>query len=597
MSNKKRFNKGIFNWTTLAIILVAIVLVNVISSYMFYRIDMTKDKRYSLSNGTIEFLENKKVIENRLTIKIYLEGNLPAEIKHFRNAVEDKLKEFKQFAGDRIEYIFINPAPENSTEAEKQELFESLYSKGKGIIPMDVTYSKDGSQSQILLWPGAVIDYGGSTENVVQLLPGTQAGKPYQLEAMSEMIQNSINNLEYILVSSIRRAVQKTKPRIAFLQGHEELSFAETQRTRALISNYYSIADVTIDGNIDALDKFDGLVIARPRTKFSDKDLYVIDQFLMKGGRLMCFLDALYLNEDSLKMKGVTHTIRYATGIEKMLFDYGLKLNDNYVVDVNCAPKAVPYAKQSLIPWFFHVLATPTSNPISRNVDPVSLKYTSEVQFIPNNDIVLTPILTSSSNSNVTGLAPMVSLGMPLNYGKNPQLNDDPTNEKNKICLAGLAEGKFPSHFKNRLVDEFAKNPEANFNEVSKKDGKVILIGNGRFLANAYDSTPGRIGTEMMYRPKAINDLRMDPELAELRIPLFFGNQEFIQNMVDYMMGDNSVLDIRSRQIDIKKIDSEKVKTNASFYKIINLLAPIVIILVLAVLMGFIRKRKYSSNG
>jgi ABC-2 type transport system permease protein len=593
MSTKSTFSKGVFNWTFLSIFIVGIILVNIISSFIYTRIDVTADRRYSLTQGTIDFLENKENFENRVTIKIYLDGKLPAQVKLFRNAIEDKLKEFKQFAGNRIEYIFINPI--DGTDEDQRALFESLYAKGKGIIPMEVVYMKDGEQSQMMMWPGAVIDYGGSTVSNIQFLPGTQPGKPYRLEEMGQMIENSINNLEYMLISSLRRVTMKKKPRIGFLQGHGELPFAETQRARALISNYYAITDVTINDSLAALNDIDGLVIARPRSKFSDKDLYIIDQFVMRGGRLMCFVDALELNEDSLNARGVTHTTRYNTGIERMLFDYGLKLNDNYVVDVMCAPKVVPYAKQSLMPWFFHVLATPTGHPIARNLEPVSLKYTSEIQFVDNKNLVLTPILTSSTNSNVTGLAPMVSLGMPLNYGNKPELVDNPTDELNKVCLAGLAEGTFQSHFKNRIVDEFAKNPIIKYKENGVKEGKVILVGNGRFIANKYDSMPGKNDVGFMYRPKEINDLRMDPKLAEMRIPLFFGNQEFFQNMVDYLMGDNSVLDIRSRQIDIRAIDNEKVKANAGFYKVINLLLPIGIILILAFVMATIRRKKYAS--
>jgi gliding-associated putative ABC transporter substrate-binding component GldG len=278
-----------------------------------------------------------------------------------------------------------------------------------------------------------------------------------------------------------------------------------------------------------------------------------------------------------------------------MLFDYGLKINDNYVVDAMCAPKSVPFAKQSVIPWFFHVLATPTSHPIARNVEPVSLKYTSEIQFVDNKKLALSPVLTSSTNSNVTGLAPMVSLAMPLNYGPKPELVENPEDESNKRCLAGIAEGYFDSHFKNRIVDEFAKNPLAKYKESSTMEGKVFLIGNGRFIANKYDSMPSRSGNGFMYRPQAINDLRMDPDLAQLRIPLFFGNQEFFQNMVDYMMGDNSVIDIRSRQIDIRKINGEKVKTEAGYYKTMNMLIPILLVLALAFVMAAIRRKRYAQ--
>lgn len=585
--------KGFYNWTYLAIAVAAVVIVNVISSLVYTRVDMTEDQRYSLANGTREYLEDVNNFTSRLNIKIYLDGNLPAEINHFRNAIEDKLKEFKQYAGDRIEYQFINPHV--GTEEEQRELFDQLFAKGKGILPMDIVYMKDGSQSQMLLWPGAVIEYGGSTVNTIQFLPGSKTGQPFQLNGMTEIIQNSINNLEYMLVSSLRRATQEYRPKIGFLHGHGELEFKETQRIRGLISPYFSLKDVELNDSIHALDELDGLIVARPTKRFSNRDLYIIDQFVMRGGRLMCFLDKLYLPEDTLNATGQSHTTRYTLGIDNMLFDYGLKVQDNYILDARCAPKQVPFAKQSMIPWFFHVLATPTSHPISRNVEPISMPYSGEVQFVGNNEkVALTPILTTSTNATVTGLAPMVSLAMPLNYGKNPELVPNPENEANKKCIAGLAEGSFESHFKNRLVAAFANNPDAKFKEESTKEGKVLLIGNGRFIANQYDSMPNKTGDGWMYRPKPLNDLQYSEEMARLNMPHFFGNQEFFQNLTDYMMGENSVLDIRSRQIDIHEIDKEKVKSDSGFYKVLNIGLPICIILLLAFVMNYIRKKKFA---
>lgn len=593
MSVNSKVSKNIYNWTFLAIVVVGLIIVNVISAFVYTRIDMTADQRYSLNDGTKEFLSNTENFDNRLNITIYLEGNMPAEIKSFKNAIEDKLQEFKEFAGKRIEYQFVNPNV--GTEGEQQELFDQLYAKGKGILPMDIVYEKDGEQSQMMLWPGATIDYGGSMVNTIQFLPGTMPGKPYNLNGMTEMIQNSLNNLEYILLSSIRRAVQKEKKRIGFLQGHGELTFAQTQRVRHLISPYYAVSDISLNDSVAALDSYDGLIIAGPTSKFSDKDLFLIDQFVMRGGRLFCFVDALTLSEDTLNAKGVTHTTRNSTGLEKLLFDYGLKMNDNYVIDVRCAPKKVPFAKQSLIPWFFHVLASPTSHPISRNVEPVSLKYVSEIQFVESVNARLTPVLTSSTNSNITGLAPMVSLGMPLNYGNNPELNPDPTNEYNKRCLAGLSEGYFKSHFKNRIVDEYANNPDSKIKDSSSVEGKVFLIGNSSCIANSYDSMPNKTGDGYLYRPIEINELRMDPELSALRIPVFFGNQEFFQNAVDYVMGDNSVLDIRSKQIDINELDKEKIKAKAGMFKTINMILPSGLILLLAIAILYLRKKKYTK--
>lgn len=593
MSDTK--SKGfLYNWSFLLLVIVGLVFVNVIGSIIYFRWDATEDKRYSLAEGTENYLSDDSNFPNRLSIKIYLEGNLPAEIKRYKNAIEDKLKEFKQFTGNRLEYTFVDPM--EGTEEDQQFLFETIYNKGKGIVPMEVMFMKDGTQNQMMLWPGAEIDYEGSTVSYVQLLPGTPQGKFYTLNQQFEaQIQNSINNLEYMLLSAIRRSTQKTKPRIAFLQGHGELTYAATQRVRTLISPYYTVEDITLNDSLDALKGVKGLVIARPTKPFSEKDKYIIDQFLMRGGRLMCFIDKLVIPEDTLNKNGYTHTTRNMIELDKMLFDYGVKVNDNLVFDVQCAPKAIPTAKQMLIPWFFAVRSTPTSHPIARNIDPVLLQYTSQIEFVGNGNQFKRPVLTSSSNSAVTGLAPLISLIMYKNYGPNPHLNPNIEDESNKQCIAGIVEGNFESHFKNRIVDAFAKNPEVDFKEKSTKEGKVFIVGNGSFIANKYDSILDKNG-QYLYRARAFNELKMDETMASLNMqPIVYGNQEFFQNMVDYMMGDNSVLDVRSRQIDIHAIDKEKVKVEAGYYKFVNMLLPSAIIVVLAAIIFFIRKRKYTG--
>jgi len=598
MKLQELFSKYIYNWTLLLFIFGGIILLNIIASLISFKFDMTKDHRYSLADGTENFLSKKENIESRISIKIYLEGNLPSEITNFKNALKSKLKDFKSVAGNRIEYIFIDP--NNGSKEVKNEFFAQLYDRGQGILPMEISYLKDGEQRQVMIWPGAKMSYsfnGIIKESTIQFLPGTKPGSPYGLAQMSDVIQNAHNNLEYNLISAIRRITQKEKKRIAFLHGHEELNLNQTLRARALISPYFSITDINLNDSIAALEDVDGLIIADPQTPFSMKDLYIIDQFVMKGGKLMCFMNTLYLEEDTLNSQGYVNTLRKNLKLENMLFDYGIKLNENYVIDVQCALKISPYAEEPFIPWFFHVLASPSAHPITRNIDPVSLKYANEIQFVPQENVALFPILNSSSNSNRTGLAPLVSLGFSKNFGKNPKLTENPEDEKNKLCLAGLAEGYFQSHFKNRIVSEFANNPDSKYKSKSSKEGKVIVVGNGQFIANKYDSIQKPNSEEFAYFPNEINDLRMEPELAKRRIPLFFGNQEFFQNLVDYIMGDNSVLDIRSRQIDIKEIDKEKININAGFYKVINMIVPISIILLLSLIWNILRKKKYIHKN
>ena len=593
---KFNFTKGLYNWTVLGMLVAVLVLLNFIGSMLYFKLDMTKDQRYSLAQSTVNFLSDKKNLENRISIQIYLDGNMPSELKNFQNALKDKLKDFKRIAGNRVEFLFTDPNV--GTEDEINALRSQLYDRGKGILPLEILYLKDGTQSQMLLFPGALLSYsvnGITKEGVVQLLPGTQPGRPYALEQMTEIIENALNNLEYNLLSAMRRLTQTSKPTIAFLQGHGELNPAETMRARALISPYYQIKDVALNDSIAALQDVDGLIVADPQTPFSQKDLYLIDQFVMRGGKLLCFMNTLALNEDTLNATGMTHTSRKNLLLDRLLFDYGIKIKENYVLDANCAPKIVPFAETAFLPWFYHMLATPSLHPMTRNVDPISLKYANEIEFVQVAKAQLTPILTSSSNAIPSGLQPLVNLALPLNYGKNPKLVENPEDEINKLCVAGLSEGFYQSHFKNRIVAEFANSKDANYLEESQKETKILVVGNGSFIRNSYDSIldPKKINS-YLYRPIAINELKVDAELAQRRIPIVFGNQELFQNIVDYMMGDNSVLDIRSRQIDIKEIDKEKIKSAALFYKSINMLTPLLVILALAFVMNWIRLRRYT---
>lgn len=468
-------------------------------------------------------------------------------------------------------------------------------------MPLEILYMKDGTQSKVMLFPGAIMSYtvnGVTKENVVQFLPGTQPGHPYSLEDMSEIMETSLNNLEYNLIASMRRLTQVNKPTIAFLQGHGELTYQETMRARALLAPYFNLTDVTLKDSIAALNDVDGVIIADPQLPYSDSSLYILDQFVMRGGKLMVFMNTLSHNEDTLMARGMTHSMRKNLKLDRLLFDYGIKIHENYMMDAQCAPKIVPFAESTFIPWFFHVMATPSKHPITRNVDPILLKYANELSFVDLPNIKATPLITSSTNSIPSGLQPFVNLGLPLNYGKSPRLVDNPEDDINKLCLGGMVEGYFSSHYNNRLPPEFVSRlpKKYAFLPKSKKEGKVLVIGNGTFFANTYDSMPNPKGLNFLYRPNAFNELKMDLDLYQRRISLYYGNQEFFQNIVDYMMGDNSVLDIRSRQIDIKEIDKEKVTKFAGFYKTMNMLLPLGIIILLSVLMNFIRTRRYARN-
>ena len=587
--NLKKFN--LYQWMVFSIILVGLVFINIIGHYTSFKIDMTADHRYSLADGTITYLKKIKKLENRISIKIYLDGDLPSELRSYRNSLEEKLKDFKSYAGDRIEYTFINP--NEGSEQDKQILFEQLYNKGGGILPMEIKFAKNAKETKLMLWPGAVLSFtlnGIPQETVVQLLPGTSVDRPFTLRQMPEVVEKGLNDLEYNLISALRRLSTLQKKKIAILQGHGELNQYETKIARLLIAPYYNIQELELENNIHALDNFDGLIIADPKRPFSDKDLYLIDQFVMRGGELMCFMNTLEINRDTLIRQGFTHSERKNLRLNDLLFDYGFKINDNLIMDVNSIPKFDRRFKESKVDWFYQLLSTNTKHPTVKNIEPVGLEFANQIVPIKEN---VTPILTSSKNANYTGLAPIVELNMASNFDPVTPILYSKEKNTSSICFAATSNGKYSSYFNNRIVADFINNPDSKFLSESKEDSKIFVVSNGTFLANSYRMTQTRNGPKADF--KGFNELKINTDDKSLNTNRLIGNQDFFLNIVDFMMGDEYMLDIRSRQIDVREIDKTKIQNNANYYKTINLLIPISLILLLGLIMNFVRRKKYTT--
>ena len=589
---KKLFKGNYYKWLIFAIVLIGIVFINIIGHYSSFRIDMTSDHRYSLSNGTISYLEKIKKLENRISLKIYLEGELPSELRSYRNSLEEKLKDFKRYAGDRIEYTFINP--NEGSDEDKKTLYEQIYNQGSGILPMEIKFSKNGKETKLMLWPGAVLSFtinGIPQETVVQLLPGTSADRPFSINQMPEVVEKGLNDLEYNLTSALRRLSTLQKKKIAFLKGHGELNPYETKIARLLIAPYYNVQDVELQNNIHALDDFDGLVIADPKRMFSDKDLYLIDQFVMRGGALMCFMNTLEINRDTLYSQGFTHSERKNIRLNDLLFDYGFKIKDNLIMDVNSIPKFDRRFKESRVNWYYQLLSTNTLHPVVKNIEPIALEFANQIEPIKAHVI---PVLTSSKNSNYTGLAPIVELNMASNFDEvDPNLASLEKNT-NALCFAATSNGTYQSYFNNRIVADFISNPNAKFLSESKNPSKIFVVSNGTFLANSYRMSQTRNGPKPDF--KGFNELKLNADDVALNTNRAIGNQDFFLNIVDFMMDEDYMLDVRSRQIDVREIDKRKVQQFANYYKFINLVLPISLILLLGITLNVIRRRRHAKN-
>lgn len=589
--NQKKIGNKLYDWGLLSTVLIGIIFLNIIGSFFFWRWDLTHDKRYSLTEQTKTFLENTENFQDKVLFKVYLEGNLPSDLKQIRNAVEDKLRDFSLYAGNRIEYEFIDP--NEGSEIDVQDLGEILYSEGNGIRPTDMTIQSVNQVNNLLIWPGAVITYQGETKGYVQFF---NRSRIHSAENLDGLVQGAINDLEYNLLNGLRLAVADRKPVIGFLQGHGEWNENQTMVFRSLLRKNYVTKNISINDSIDALNKLDGLIIAGPKNRFSEKDKYVIDQFLMRGGKLMYFLDPLNINQDSLFYNGHTQTTSRALNISDQIFKYGIRVNEDLVVDAQCGPNYIPGHPQKIMPWYFYPIADGTNHPVSKNIDPVVLRYASSLEFVGNDTNRRIPLLQSSGNTTVRRSPARIDYRF---VDLEPDFAVDPDNPANKIMMAGIVEGHFVSNYKNRLVEEFAKNPEARFLEESSKASKVLVVGDANLVTNKYDSIYSKSQGRYDYRPVNFDEFKFDPFDPNMNagksMPMFvYGTAEFLLNSVDYMMGDESVLGVRSRSITIRPLDEEKINSEARFWQVINILIPLIAITFLGIVFFYIRKRRFA---
>ncbi len=596
--------KWLYGSSILIILIISVILVNILANFSSEKIDMTEDKRYSLSEPAKNFLNKVKDIEGKVFVEVYLDGELPAELRSFKELIQEKLENYKEYSNGKIEFKFIDPKSDGNGKPNELEL--EIFNEGKGVKPVEVNYKDNKGVLNVLrVWPGAKMSYnqnGVTKEAYVQFIPPRPGGLT-NLEMIRGAVDNSFSDVEYLLAAGVHELILKKKKRIGFLQGHGELRPEETKAAKLLLKNFYYMNEVTINDTLNKLNDFDAIIIADPKKPFSDKDLYVIDQFVMKGGKLMVFMNTLEIPSDSLEINLGTHTLRKKVGIENMLFDYGLKINEHLVMDANCfehiidnrMTKMRQATNKATFPFIQHVMATPSDHPAVKNLNRISLKFVNEVSSSSKSNTNFKSILTSSNNSLASRQAPIVTFVDHKNFGEPLKLNDTPENEANRLTLAAEVSGTFTSYFIDKLDPSFANNPEAKFVPNSIKPGKVIAVGNGTFLANAIDSVRFSDGITR-YRPLGKDDLIMDRHLASFDMLVPIDNAAFLQNLVDYMLDDNAIFELRSRKLTIKELDRDKIAESKNYFTLLNIGLPVLLICLLGIIVTWYRRKKYTRN-
>lgn len=561
---RKRKDLGRF-----ALLFAIVILLNLLGFYFFKRFDLTSEKRYTLANSTITMLES---LDDEVYLKVYLQGDFNPSFSRLRNETREILDEFRAYAGDNLQYEFIHPM-EGLNKNQALELEKQLYDKG--LVPEQIINKGKEKTTQTIIWPGALVNFKGK-ETVWQIFK-RQVGIPPE-----ECVNNSVQELEYGLVNAIRKLQQQKKKEVTFLEGHQELDTLKQFQFMKALSEYYTVNRTKISRGFElrALEGTDALIVSKPDTALSDREIFVIDQFIMKGGKVMWLIDPMQVNSDSLRLRGYTLGLARDLNLGEMLFKYGVRLNPLLVQDLQCAPISINTgfkkgeAKIEKFPWVYYPLVLPNSDhPIVKNLDLIRFEFLSTLDTLASaKGIRKTILLKSSKYSKLVQAPARIYLGMVQMPVKEAQF-------KNSYQpVACLLEGEFRSFVEYRLPTALLQ--DSSFKYIDKgKATKMIVVADGDVAVNEY-----------LRRTGEVFELGYDRSSGQT-----FANKTFLLNCVNYLLDDEGMLQLRSREIKLRLLDKKKTNTERAKWQVLNVAMPLVLLILVAWLVNRLRKKRYTG--
>mgnify|MGYP005993014419 FL=1 len=536
-------------------LLVGLLLINFLGNQFYQRFDLTQDKRYTLTNTTHSVLDK---VDNVLSIKVYLEGDFPAEFKRLQIETKQFLEELRA-VNNNVRIQFINP------DSFREDLIK------KGFIPSRLTVEEEGKLSEAIIFPWAEISYK-KKGYLVNLLPNSNAN------SQDEQLQNAIESLEFSFTSAIKNISRKNKQKIAVIAGNGELEDIYLYSFLKDVGSKYGLSKFTLDSvltnpqkTLRDLTSFDLAIIAKPTLKFSDNEKLTLDQFIINGGKTLWMIDNVQADQDSLLQTGKMLAYPRDLNLTDLLFAYGVRINttlikDSYAAKIPLATGNVGNKTQfQYLPWTFHPLVNGNANhPITKNIRPVRLQFTTQIDTLKNN-IKKTPLLATSLLSGKLGTPNFVDL---------KSIVDDQNTDafkSGKQLTAVLLEGEFNSAYKNRI-----KPFNTSLFKAQSAANKMVVIADGD------------IGKNQVLKNQPY-DLSTDKWTQET-----FGNKEFLLNTVDYLLDDDGLINLRNKSLKINMLDKQKAFEERSFWQFFNVLLPLIILAIFGFIFNYIRKRKYT---
>ncbi len=570
------------NYLHLLLVLVVIAAAGIISSVWFTRIDLTSEKRYTLSQSTKDILIN---LDDIVFFRVYLEGDFPAGFKRLRRETKELLDEFRAY-NKNIQYEFINPS-ESEDPQERNDTYKLLMEQG--LKPTNLQVNTKSGVDQKVIFPGAIVSYR-EKELPIELLDAQMNVPP------EAVLNNSIEDLEYKLIESIKRISRNKKQHLAFIEGHGELPEKEVWDITQTLKQDFVVERVPLNGNINALvkrtlidtvkndyqitPKYAAIIIAKPDSAFSDKDKFIIDQYLMYGGKILWLIDPVVASMDSIQNSSSTVAIDANLRLQDQLFMYGARINKDLIMDLNALPIPLKTGMMgdqpqiNFFPWYYFPVIIPVSqNPIVRNLNAIKTQFVSSIDTTRVKGVKKSILLQSSNYSRTVTMPAMISLSM-LKQKPDERLYKGPPR-----AVAVLLKGTFKSYYDNRIPPSLMEAKEIGFKNQSSETS-MIVVSDGDIIRNQFKIPQGY--------PLPLGYDQFTKET--------FGNKEFLLNAINYLTGGADLISIRSREVKLRMLNMTKVNDNRLIIQLINVVLPILVVIFAGMLLMWLRKRKYTKR-
>jgi gliding-associated putative ABC transporter substrate-binding component GldG len=558
-------------WLLITIVILAVV--NWLASQYHARLDFTNEKRFTLSSPTKKVLQK---LDDVVQVDVFLKGDFPSGFKKLANSTNEILGEFKEVAGNKLQYRFISP--DETVEGTNVLWADTL--GALGFYPINLTSQIKEGQQQQNIYPVAFVHYKENVFPVVLYQGKTKAITYPQINGAEAM-------MEYNFASAIDKVTAKDKPMLIYSAGNGEPMDARTyDLSEKVLKPNYKFQPVNLNTIPRIPDLVQVLLIVKPAEPFSDDEKLKIDQFVMRGGKLIVFTDKLNAELDSLQTKK-GEVVAYDRRLElnDLLFKYGVRINSDLVMDLQCdfLPFDVSGNGQfELLPWnYFPVFETKSNHPINKNLGFVSGRFVNSIDTVAAEGITKTVLLSSSPNSRTIATPALISVLENVKAPENEKF------KKNNIPVAVLHEGKFQSLFNNRLsraMTDSLQKYGAAFLPQCVTDNKMIIVADGDMVLNS------------VVKGNQPIPMGMNPYTYGSQQEFAFANKDFLLNCLDYLINSSNLSEAKAKDYILRLLDKKKVESEKTTWQLINMIVPVILVLLFALVFQFIRKRKYTAS-